>query len=178
MNQSVNKQEVFVVLDLDRTLFDTVHYGEQVAAGDEAIDAEAVRIDGASRLIDELIRRQLPFGILTHGEFDLQHAKLRAAQLADVPYLITDTIRKAELMRQWRHPEGGFIIPAELAGEPLHVQRIVLLDDKAAAFDNLTDGVDGFLFRRDGWPVLEQQAGEIPAEVQTIHSLDELLYHL
>ncbi len=165
----------FYALDLDHTLFDTDAYQHDyvsLAPQDRPVQMPALMYEEGRALLRELAHRDMPFGIITFGDPGQQLLKLQLAGLADIPFLIADSPEKAAAMKAWQR-DGGFMLPGIFSDRLSFVKEIILVDDKAAAFHDMPDGIRGYLYRPSGRVVQEFQAGDVPASVKTIaHLLD------
>ena len=135
----------------------------------------------ARQLISILQTEGLPFGILTYGNEVWQLAKLEAANLLDIPHLVTNLEGKGAILTGWKK-STGFIIPPALTKDfsPLAVDSIVFLDDKAVSFNGMPNGVRGIrVTPDDGRALLPIQQGQLPEgveEVTGIYGAIELLF--
>ncbi len=121
------------------------------------------------RLLDD---RDALYGILTYGGREWQRTKLLAANLADVPYMITDVHEKGRSLARWQLPDGSFAIPEELSPYvSLTADTVVLIDDKAASFRNIPLGVYGYHVVWADRELLPSQAGVLPEGVVTAHGM-------
>lgn len=128
----------------------------------------------ARTLLSILDERQLPYGIITYGvEEPWQLTKLEIAGLLDVPHLVTKIETKGELLTGWKQPDETFMIPPALTRrfEPLTVEEVVLVDDKARSFWNIPDGVRGIHVVAPGGNHLPAQQGDIPSSVTDVTGL-------
>lgn len=144
------------------------------------ISPEALLNPGARELLDGLAARGIAYGIVTYEDKPgRQLPKVVRAGINAVSHLIITTPNKAEVIRQWWQNDG-FVIPAELSGNhPLKAQTVWIVDDKAAAFtDIVPETMQGFLYRPIGVKVRENQKGDVPACVQEITSLTDILLEL
>lgn len=135
----------------------------------------------ASRLLDLLDERHIPYGILTYGTEAWQLTKLEAAGLMDrgIPFEITQIERKGEVLAGWKREAGFAIPPAMVRGvRSLQVRNIVFLDDKPRSFMDLPEGVYGICVRPVAYPPRASQQGPLPAgvnETEGIRGAIELL---
>lgn len=136
----------------------------------------------ARDLLRILNERRACYGILTYGGEAWQRAKITASRLESVPYLITDMHAKGQVLASWQQPDGTFVIPPGLAGErSLIADSLVLIDDKAASFQDIPLGVRGFHVVWSDRELLPSQAGKLPPGVITAHGMIgviELLFGL
>lgn len=135
---------------------------------------------GARKLLEILEDRGEYFGILTYGGADWQRTKLAAARVEDIPVLITQDPGKGKNISSWKLPDGTFALPDELSGtQGLHVNEIILIDDKALSFKDIPPGVSGFHVLRSDRKIMPSQKGETPLNVQRaegIHDVIKLLF--
>jgi hypothetical protein len=123
------------------------------------------------RLLDE---KKLPYGIITFGGEAWQLAKIEAANLMDVPHIVTHIQEKGRILSGWKHQSSDtFIIPPALTRsfQPMNVSTIVFLDDKAKSFVGMPDGVRGVHIRSLRQPPLPAQLGSLPVGVTGVEGL-------
>ena len=99
----------------------------------------------------------------------------RKQRVADVSCVVTGTPEKGVVIESWRQEDGTFRLPEVFSMPRLVVRDIVLVDDKATAFQNLPKNVRGYLYRPTGRPVFDFQEGSVPDSVTTISSLLDIL---
>lgn len=121
-------------------------------------------LPGAQDLLKLLKENAIPSGILTYGGVEWQTLKLQASGVS-LPWHITSTPHKAELIAGWRQENGLFLPPSELMQPGELARFILLLDDKTAAFKNMPIGMNGILVGD----------AEIPAGVQRARNLHAAL---
>ena len=80
-------------------------------------------------------------GILTYGARRDQMIKLKLAGLQLERHLITDIVKKGDLLASWKLPNGKFQLPIEFGGHA--VDRLTLDDDKFVSFEGIPDDVLG-----------------------------------
>ena len=146
----------------------------------EARQTKGVFEPYAQDLLKLLDDKQIPYGIITYGNEAWQLAKIEAADLGDVPHLVTRIKEKGALLAGWK--EGNsFIIPPAMTRDfkPLTVDSIVFLDDKAVSFQDIPEGVRGIFVRSPTRELLPSQMGTLPSGVETVQGLNgaiELLF--
>lgn len=158
-----------VALHMDRVQHDSLdeHFLTTTKVDD-------VRNDGATELMALLDSINASYGILTYGSKNWQELKLRLADLATVPYLITDQKHKGEVIGNWQKPSKSFAIPLELSsnlsniGNTMVFDQVVLIDDKLESFIGLPDNSQGYWLHE---PVHQV----IPSNVKLIRHLRQIL---
>lgn len=133
------------------------------------------RNDGATELLATLAHRGTPFMILTYGGKKWQEAKLAAAGLDSIPYLVTDRKDKGTIIAGWYDETAAIFAVPSSDGTARRFRQIVLVDDKATAFIGLPEEAKGYWFRPDNSPLRKSQDGEIPDNVTAISTLQELV---
>lgn len=137
--------------------------------------SESFLLPGAAELLAFLAQANLPHGIVTYGGERWQRAKIQRSGLWGVPTLVLDTPKKAETLLSWHDEESEwFVLPQEFAdGRP---NEIVLIDDKAKAFDGIDEqsNIRGY-FVQSGELLLPSQEGSVPASVRPVQSLHEIV---
>lgn len=141
---------------------------------------ESLRMPGATDLIKRITASGAPLAIMTYGSEPWQRAKLGAAGWGDLPVLVVDSPAKARAIVAWRDGSGRYRLPAAMVppGGGQLADRVVLVDDKAAAFTDLPD--DGSLVGYWLVPPAQQQLllsqqGTVPPRVRRIQSLDQVV---
>jgi len=132
---------------------------------------------GVSKFLNWLQLEHLHFGIVSYGSHKWQLAKIQAAGLGHIPSYIIPTPQKAEVIAGWQTSDGTkFNIPRELTGAGmLTVDTVILVDDKAIAFDGLNSKARGYLVLPSS-PLLSQR-GDIPQNVQRVLRIDDIIMH-
>ena len=135
----------------------------------------------AAELLTMLDDKQLPYGIITYGNETWQLAKLEAANLFDIPHIVTHIEEKSQLLQGWKHTSDTFIIPPALTRDflPLQVHHLVFLDDKAKSFAGIPSGVHGVHIKAPSGIVLPIQQGSLPSGVDSVIGIEgaiELLF--
>ncbi len=130
---------------------------------------------GARELIDWLTTAEKEFGIITHGEQRWQIAKIKAAGLGDMPRMIASHKNKAAFVASWQNDQGSFDIAASVFnGDPVHADHVVLIDDRAVAFEGLPAQARGYWVVIDG-DVKPFQEGSLPAHVTHIERISDII---
>lgn len=138
----------------------------------ERVKGEDVHQPFANELLAILDDKQIPYGIVTYGGESWQLAKLEAAGFLQIPHIVTNIKEKGELLSGWKHG-AHFIIPPALTKDfqPLAVEKIVFLDDKAVSFQDIPEGVMGVHIQDPSGEVLPSQAGVLPPSVTSVVGL-------
>lgn len=148
----------------------------------EAARGTDLLLPHARWLLDILVARGIPHGIITYGvEETWQLTKLELAGLLSIPHLVTHIEEKSKLLAGWKREDGRFAVPPALVpdDEPLVVDEIVFVDDKAKSFWGVPDGVRGVHVVAPGGNVLPAQQGEVPESVTDVTGIKgaiELLF--
>ncbi|HUD05348.1 MAG TPA: hypothetical protein VMR18_00290 [Candidatus Saccharimonadales bacterium] len=108
--------------------------------------------------------------ILTMGDLGWQAAKLRAANLYERPYIITDRRDKGTIIGSWQTASGLYAPP--VIGET--ILRVMLGDDKASSFEGLPANCPGYLLHRPTERRLASQEGSVPPRVKIVGGLLEI----
>lgn len=141
----------------------------------EEASKQDVLSDGGRELLDALAARHIPHGIVSYGEEAWQSIKLRASGVEAVPTLITGHSRKAELIATWQQSDNTFLLPIALKPDGYPVAHIVLLDDKAIAFQGLPPEARGYWVQAASGELLPSQHGDVPENVETVRGLREVI---
>lgn len=131
--------------------------------------------EGSRALLGRLIERNIPHGIVSYGNSDWQQIKIQASGVGDVPRLITPHSRKAEIVNSWWDDRGGFLVPRELSDSGVHVETVILLDDKAVAFNGLSEYAKGYWIKSPHATLLPSQVGTVPSNVVEVFGLSEVI---
>jgi len=127
---------------------------------------------GAENLLKILKAKNAHFGIVTFGGYDWQTAKLRAAGLLEVPYIITSYKEKGQMIASWQQDDKRFLIPKELSAEnALIAEKIVLIDDKPVSFDGNPPEVIGFCVSPIATP---DRPTTLPANVRIVSDMAQV----
>jgi hypothetical protein len=140
----------------------------------EARETDGILEPYATDLLKSLDDRHIPYGILTYGNEAWQLTKVEAADLINVPHLVTRIKEKGQLLAGWKHGDL-FVIPPAMTKDfqPLTVDSIVFLDDKAVSFQDIPEGVRGICVRSPFRELLPSQRGDLPSGVETVSGLNE-----
>lgn len=137
----------------------------------EASNGATFLYNGARELMTWLQTRKVPFAIITYGGEEWQCLKQRTARLERVPMIVVDTSAKGKIIDSWRDSDGLFRLPVEHVALPPSAHRIVLVDDKAVAFQGMPEGSVGIQVVIGEKPPSIQQ-GDLPSGVRVAHGLD------
>lgn len=131
---------------------------------------------GAQDFLHALDDRHIAYGIVSYGHPDWQEVKIKASGLAAIPSLIIDHSHKGEVVESWQQANRKFLVPSSLTvtSVPMEVDSIVLLDDKAVAFDMLPQEARGYWVQSVTRSLLPSQEGTIPLNVKIAHGFDEV----
>jgi hypothetical protein len=132
---------------------------------------------GARDFLISLDKRHIPYGIVSYGHPDWQRVKIKASGLAAIQYMIINHSHKGEVVATWQQSDSTFLIPGSLTttNVPIDVKTVVLLDDKAVAFDKLPKEARGYWVQSATRPLLPSQKGTIPANVNVAKGFDQVL---
>ncbi len=127
----------------------------------------------AAQLLEELAKKDMAFGILTSGGEEWQRAKIQASGLDRIPHMIIGTVKKSELMAEWKQPDGMFLLPDTLTGRGIcRARRIVFLDDKPVSFEGIPEGVEGiWVLPIRSAVAYDIKKLEVPPQVRHAHGL-------
>jgi hypothetical protein len=131
---------------------------------------------GAHEFLATLDEKHIPYGIVSFGHPDWQAVKIRASKLAALPALIIEHPHKGEVVKSWQQLDKTFNIPSELTvtSVGMNVDTVVLMDDKAGAFDQLPSEARGYWIQSLTRSLLPSQDGPIPKNVKIAHGFDEV----
>lgn len=130
---------------------------------------------GARELLDWLATDKRQYGIITHGETRWQIAKIHAAGLGDLPRMIASHKNKAAFVASWQDGESGYVIDENVfGGESVRADHVVLIDDRAVAFEGLPVSARGYWVVIDG-VVKPFQQGELPANVTQVQHINDII---
>jgi hypothetical protein len=132
---------------------------------------------GARDFLIALDEKHSPYGIVSYGHPDWQSVKMKATGLAAVQNMIINHSHKGEVVATWQQSDGRFLIPASLTttNVPIEVKTVVLLDDKAVAFDKLPKEARGYWVQSMTRSLLPSQKGTIPTNVTVAKGFDQVL---
>lgn len=142
-------------------------------------DSASFLLPGAQELVTALRESNIAHGILTYGSEKWQAAKIIRAGLGEVPRYILDHPRKSAAIASWYDDESAYYghLPVALLPDNRPITSIVLVDDKAVAFDQLDTVPDarGYWVQDASRPLLMSQQGSVPSNVHTVQSLHEIV---
>lgn len=137
--------------------------------GDRALEK------GVRKFLGFLEAAKQPFGIMSYGNPRWQNLKISACGLGDAPRMIVSNQYKGRAIASWYQPEtAAFLVPADLYGSEVAARQIVLIDDKAAAFDGLHEQAVGYWLQLTV-PLLPSQEGNVPAHTAVVRGYDEII---
>lgn len=129
----------------------------------------------ARKLVDILIERHLPFGILTAGGQDWQQAKIEAVGLEKVPHLIVQTTHKGSLMADWQAGQG-YRLPDELSGQiGVVASALVFVDDRKVSFVDIPPDVRALRVKSVTASEPREEEEELPASVQEVRGIQGVI---
>lgn len=134
---------------------------------------ETYRNTGATTLLEYLQEQHITHMIMTYGGEVWQKAKLKAAGLDSLPYMVVDSKMKGEKIQSWYQAvDQEFVIPFP-DGSTRRASSVCLVDDKAKAFEGLSDHTRGYWLR--GETMLKSQKGEVLSSVTPVDSLIDIV---
>lgn len=128
--------------------------------------------DDADVLFDYLRAKKIPHAIISYGENSWQELKIKAAGFDTVPHQVVSHPRKSDELRSWLKGDE-YHLPRIFGGET--ADEIVLIDDKAVAFDNLPSHVRGYWMRAKDGSLLPSQQGTVPDSVQIVYDFKSII---
>lgn len=129
--------------------------------------------DDADELFTYLLAEQIPHAIISYGENSWQQLKIEAAGFAEVPHQIVSHPRKSDELRSWLSTDGRYALPRIFDGQM--VDEIVLIDDKAVAFQSLPPHVRGYWMRAKDGSLIPSQQGTVPDSVTTVYDFKSVI---
>lgn len=128
---------------------------------------------GAEELFRYLDEQTTPYAIVSYGNPDWQRLKIQAVGYGAMPAHITAYPEKGRLITDWYDTSRGrFAIPASITGSTdLSVDEVVLVDDKAKAFQGLPAKARGYWVHPLSGELLISQQGTVPGRVVTVQGL-------
>lgn len=128
--------------------------------------------DDADEFFAYLLAEQIPHAIISYGENSYQELKIEAAGFTDVPHQVVSHPRKSDELRSWLS-DGRYKLPRIFGGQT--VEEIVLIDDKAVAFQSLPPHVRGYWMRSPDGSLIPSQQGTVPESVQTVYDFKSII---
>lgn len=129
--------------------------------------------DDADEIFAYLLEKQIPHAIISFGENSWQELKIQAAGFGDVPHQIVSHPRKSDELRSWLEDDGRYALPRIFGGQK--VDEIVLIDDKAVAFQSLPPHVRGYWMRAKDGSLIPSQQGTVPDTVTTVYDFKSVI---
>ena len=131
---------------------------------------------GAGVFLERLHNANHSCGILSYGDERWQRLKIAASGLERMSAMITDEKSKGRLIALWYDDARGvFDVPS---GITMHHKtpygEVVLVDDKAVAFDGLPSAARGYWLQSHK-TLLPSQKGSVPGNVRIVRSFQEII---
>lgn len=137
------------------------------AASDSLLEA------GAQEFINWLDKNHKYYGIMSYGDRIWQPTKIAASGLGKVACMIVDNPQKASVITTWRNKANGqYELPQAFGGYT--TSEIILIDDKATAFDMLPEGTRGYWVVKDGHTLPFQQ-GIVPSVITRVEQINQII---
>lgn len=132
---------------------------------------------GAEALFAYLEQYEIPYAIVSYGNPAWQLLKIQAVGHGALPIHVTHYPEKGRLIASWfDQPSGHFIIPQDITGsDTLIVDEVVLIDDKAKAFDGLPLTARGYWVKSLSGMLLASQEGSVPERVMSAQGLEAVI---
>lgn len=132
---------------------------------------------GAEVLFAYLEECNVPYAIVSYGNPLWQRLKIQAVGYGALPIYITDYPEKGKLIAGWHDNfSGRFTIPPDITGsDVLVVDNVVLVDDKAKAFDGLPLAARGYWVKPLFGELLRSQQGSVPEWVISVRGLEAII---
>lgn len=139
--------------------------------------ARSARCSGADKLIAYLSHSpERRAAILTYGSKKWQTLKVQAAFGDDIslPYQIISHPNKAREIASWFNADSGLFYIPELLCDHTIAEEVVLVDDKAIAFQDMPKHTRGYWFQQG--TLLPSQQGNVGPEVSIVYgSLERII---
>lgn len=137
--------------------------------------ASSVLEEGAADFISYLKTTNQAFGIVSYGNPRWQNLKIAASGLDGVPRMIVASKHKGRMIAGWYQPsEARFLLPATLMTGDVVAREVILVDDKAAAFDGLPTRAAGYWLQLSP-SLLPSQKGGVPSHVAIARSYADVI---
>lgn len=171
------RDDSFDALAYVRRFLDDLQYEELLRRFIEAgrRNPGALLEEGAQELLDYLESRY-PFGILTYGSPDWQWSKIKASLPPSTQVIVIDHKHKVRYIKGWsNHETELFELPPEFKqlGDYETTEEVIIVDDKAAAFDEIGDRMRGYWMTLRN--LLPSQMGSVEPTVARVTSFSELI---
>lgn len=128
---------------------------------------------GARNFIDWLDEQNKKYGIMSYGDPVWQPTKIAAAGLGNIAYeIIGDPYKAHEIASWYSKTDMLYHLPQVFGG--VIVRTIVLIDDKASAFDDLPENTRGYWVLKNGH-ILPFQEGTVPPIITTVEQIDKII---
>ena len=129
--------------------------------------------DDADEFFAYLQSEHIPHAIISYGENSWQELKIKAAGFESIPHQIVSHPRKSDELRSWLNDDGRYALP-RIFGDRT-VEEIVLIDDKAVAFEALPPRVRGYWMRAKDGSLVPSQRGIVPDSVTTVYDFKSVI---
>lgn len=131
-----------------------------------ATEGPSLLYPDAKEFIDRLTQKEIPHEVVSTGDTLWQALKIGASGY-DGPITIIDNPYKGRYISESRTNSGIYDLGAR-------ARNIILIDDKADAFQGLPQDCKGYFIQRSE-AKLKNQEGKLPPHVATIRSLNEIV---
>ncbi len=136
----------------------------------ETANAKELIYPDGKRYLDKLESVSAQYIILTYAlNEEWQRLKFEAAELAQIPHIITFSSDKDRQLASWQSEDGVFMAPVT-GIKP--AQKLVFIDDRLRVFQNLPKNCEGYRIKRSD--SLDEE-GVLPHGVRQIASFDEII---
>lgn len=133
---------------------------------------------GAIELINYLNSTNRMFCIMSFGDNRWQTIKILSSGIGKVPMVIVPKSQKSKYIRKWRnHITKKFVVPKGFFADNLskEAREVVLIDDKASAFNNLPKGARGYCVTGSSSIHLKASKTKLPTSVMQVSRIDEII---
>lgn len=138
-------------------------------------EASGVLEEGVAEFISYLKATDQPFGIVSYGNPRWQNLKIAACGFDGVPRMIVANKYKGRVISEWYQPNrAAFLLPRELMTDNVVAHEVVLVDDKAAAFEGLPAQARGYWLQLSP-SLLPSQRGDVPPRVTIARSYADII---
>lgn len=132
---------------------------------------------GVNEFVEYLRSNNYKFCIMSYGDVRWQNLKIEAAGFGDIPRIIVPNKQKSLHISQWfDHESGKYIIPSDCFGDNFSkiVSEVVLVDDKAVAFEDMSLNSRGYLVgKNDNRDV--GLSNDLPSSVKRVVRINEII---
>jgi len=151
---------------------------EKMYLNQASIQKNSLFEPGANEFLNYLNYSNQNFCIMSFGDKRWQMIKIKGLGINDIPLEIVRKANKCNYIQKWFDNKNRFyLIPKKyfLDDKPRITKEIILIDDKAVAFDELPSNVRGYLVLGSSRDRYNQKIHSLPISVKIVNRINEII---